>query len=233
MRPVERGNPPKRNGEPVVFAHYRDARDYLVGRLGDYCSYCELPCNEGPGVEHVQPKAHDPGSETTWDNLLLACCYCNSIKGRQPVDLGRYYWPDVDNTLRAFVYARDRAPQPATWLADDERVVAQASLALTGLDREPGHPRLTRRDTRWLKRRTAWSKALLAKQRLAMVPEPAFRDQIVDTAASTGFWSVWMAVFADDADMRRRFVEAFPGTCGVGEAFDDELESVRRPGGRV
>jgi hypothetical protein len=51
MRPVIRGAIPLDKGQPLVFTDYKQARDPLTRRLGDYCSYCEMPCNEGPDVE--------------------------------------------------------------------------------------------------------------------------------------------------------------------------------------
>jgi HEAT repeats len=56
VRPVRRGPIPEQDGNPREYAEYGDARDDLISRFGDYCSYCEIPCAEGPAVEHVQPK---------------------------------------------------------------------------------------------------------------------------------------------------------------------------------
>jgi hypothetical protein len=41
------------------------------------------------------------------------------------------------------------------------------------------------------------------------------KDQIIDTVKAKGFWSVWMTVFSDDADMLDRLMVAFPGTRAV------------------
>jgi hypothetical protein len=59
------------------------------------------------------------------------------------------------------------------------------------------------------------------------------REQIIDTATSTGFWSVWMSVFQDDNDMKKRLIEAFRGTAGKGLCFDDDLKLIPRPGGKI
>ena len=236
MRPVTRGPAPQENGHPIVFADYKQARDPLIGRMGDYCSYCELPCNEGPDVEHVQPKggkAGKPHLELVWENFLLGCCYCNPIKGHKAVRLALHYWPDRDNTFRAFLHARERAPQVLPGLSPAETLLAQRTLELTGLDREPGHPKLSDRDRRWEKRREAWGKALRALDRLQKESTVSMREQIVETATSTGFFSVWMAVFAADADMRKRFISAFPGTSGIGECFDANTNPIPRPGGAI
>jgi hypothetical protein len=236
MRPVIRGSIPTSNGHLLVFTHYRQARDPLIARIGDYCSYCEMPCNEGPDVEHVRPKGGEVGNphlELVWENFLLGCCYCNSIKGHKAVNLSDFFWPDRDNTFRPFRYERDRVPQLVPGMHQKDKLRAQRTLTLTGLDREPGHPTLSDRDTRWIKRREAWGKALVARERLTRVPSKEMRDQIVDTATSTGFFSVWMAVFEDAINLRKLFLEAFPGTSGIGESFDANTNPVPRPEGAI
>jgi hypothetical protein len=55
MRPVRCGACPRTGGRTVRFTHYRDARDPLIQRIGDYCSYCEMPKPDGPDVEHIRP----------------------------------------------------------------------------------------------------------------------------------------------------------------------------------
>ncbi|MCK9636899.1 MAG: HNH endonuclease [Methylobacter tundripaludum] len=234
MRPVNRGDKPTgSNGNPVDFKEYGDARDDLVERIGDYCSYCESPLL-APAVEHIQPKKKEATLEKTWSNFLLACTYCNSIKGEKTVDAGNlndYFWADTDNTFRAFIYEKDRAPQIDTSLNAIKQQVAHNTLELTGLDREPAHPRLTGKDRRWIKRKEAWGKAETAKANLEQQSTELMCNQIIDTATSTGFWSVWMTVFQDYADMRRRLIEAFQGTSE--ECFDHNTQPVQRAGGKI
>ncbi len=213
----------------MVFNHYSEARTPLMERLGDYCSYCELPCNEGPDVEHVQPKSLQPDLERDWTNLLLSCVFCNSTKGKQAVALNDYLWPDRDNTFSAFTYERDRAPKPSVRLDPLLGTKATATLELLGLEREPGHPLLTKNDRRWSKRKDAWDKAARARSYLESQPSEQMRAIIVDMALSTGFWSVWMTVFAEDRDMLRRFLSCFPGTWV--KCFDADFRPQRRHGG--
>lgn len=63
---------------------YRRARRGLIGRLGAFCSYCELPVVTSLATEHVLPKASFPVYGAAWDNFLLACAACNSAKGENP-----------------------------------------------------------------------------------------------------------------------------------------------------
>lgn len=232
MRPVERGDVPRdSSGAEILFNEYGDARDPLIGRIGDYCSYCEVALHSSVHVEHVQPKSKRGHLEKTWSNFLLACDYCNPTKGAADVVQGDYFWPDRDNTARAFDYVSDRAPQVAGGLSDPQKTMAQATLELTGIDREPGHAQLTERDRRWLKRRQAWGIALLERRKISESDTPQQRDSAVHVAISRGFWSVWMQVFHDDLDMRRRLIAAFPGTAQ--NCFDGHTAYIQRPGGNI
>ncbi len=56
-------------------------------------------------------------------------------------------------------------------------------------------------------------------------------QQILITAINTGFWSVWMTVFAEDSGMLLRFVTSFVGTETA--CFDAEMNPVPRPGGQI
>lgn len=234
MRPVNRGNSPtSSNGCPIDFKEYGDARDDLIERIGDYCSYCESPLL-APAVEHIQPKNPVPALQKTWSNFLLACIYCNSIKNDKTINAGNlndYFWADTDNTFRAFLYAKDRAPQIDNSLNSVNQQIALNTLELTGLDREPLHPLLTKKDRRWIKRKEAWGKAETARANLAQQPTDLMRCQITDTATSTGFWSVWMTVFQGNIDMRRRLIAAFQGTSQA--CFDHNTQPVHRAGGKI
>jgi uncharacterized protein (TIGR02646 family) len=115
LRPVVRGDAPVvAAGNPIVYTDYKQARDALIARMGDYCSYCEVALHSDIDVEHVLPKSLNPDLELEWSNFLLACGNCNSIKGGQTITLADYYWPDLDNTLRAFLYEQDEPPQVST-----------------------------------------------------------------------------------------------------------------------
>lgn len=232
MRPVERGDRPENpDGTRREFRQYRDARDPLLERIGEYCSYCEVVLSTGADLEHVQPKTVVPALERDWDNFLLACGSCNSIKGDQAIAIDDYLWPDRDNTAKAFVYDYDLPPRPNPELATALQTLASRTISLTGLDRRIGHAQYSRRDQRHQRRREAWGIALLSLRDLRMEDTESLRRSIVLLALSRGFWSVWMAVFDDDIDMRRRFIEAFRGTAIA--CFDEEARPVARPGGRV
>jgi uncharacterized protein (TIGR02646 family) len=231
MRPIERSNSPTDStGNPKQFREYQDARGDLIDRLGEYCSYCEMQLDASLAVEHVQPKSLNSALKLEWSNFLLACTNCNSTKGDQPVNLNDYYWSDRDNTYRAFKYLKGGRIHVNSDLTNTEIKLASATLKLTGLDKISSND-LRRSDRRQSNRRDAWEQAEIALKRLKDNPIPVLRDQIVDTAKNKGFWSVWMTVFQDDADMLNRFIAAFPGTCK--DCFDRQGKPLPRPGGAL
>ena len=213
MRPIRRGHSP-RMGD---YADYAEARPDLVRRLGTYCSYCERPVLTMLAVEHIEPKGGPNGRpeiEGRWDNFLLACVNCNSTKGDTSVSLAHVLLPDRDNTFAAMVYTPDGKVVPSS-------APALATLQLVGLHTRSGgdmdaNGRRVALD-RTSQRMEAWLVAAESRAEVDADPEsPRLRAQVVRTAVATGFFSIWMTVFAEDADMRRRLVEAFPGTCQSG-----------------
>jgi hypothetical protein len=165
-----------------------------------------------------------------WSNFLLACPYCNSIKGKKRVHLHRHLWPDRDNTARAFTYDVSGRVEVNAKLSNRERALAASTMALVGLDRNPSSsPPSTILDRRWKLRYEAAQVATQSLKNLSIVNHPVMRDQIVTTAVAQGFWSIWLTAFAGDTDMTRRLVNAFPGTalhCWKAGKLR------RRPGGR-
>ena len=203
MRAVERGPWPTGNdGQPIEFSHYRCAKLVLVDRIGDYCSYCERTGDLH--VEHVVPQSIAPKLETEWSNFLLSCVNCNSRKSNENASRRGLLWPDCDDTFAAFVY-RSGGRVSVNWnLTPKERRKACSLFNLVGLG-ESG----TRTDRRPHKRRQAWDQAATVR---SLINDEDSRCLAVEVALGTGFFSVWMAVFHDDSDMRQRLGDAFPGT---------------------
>lgn len=226
MRPVSKGSLPKdSDGHSIQFKDYSFARRLLIERIGQYCSYCEMKLDSSLHVEHVKPKQPKGIEEVIqerlldWDNFLLACVNCNSNKGSEEITLEDYFWPDQDNTFKVLKYSEGGVISPVDKLEDKEKDKALRTIKLTGLDKNPKNdPKAS--DRRWENRREVWGIAQRAKERLKRIDIPEMRDQIVSTATGHAYWSVWMTVFQDDADMLARFIEAFSGTCR--ECFDAE-----------
>jgi uncharacterized protein (TIGR02646 family) len=228
MRPIIKGEHPSESGQPKLFKEYQEARGDLIDRLGQYCSYCEMKLDASLAVEHVQPKSLYPALERQWNNFLLACTNCNSTKGTQDVILSDYYWPDEDNTFRAFTYLQGGLVRPNSQLNNQEKI--KATLKLTGLDKPfINDPKVS--DRRLPNRRETWDIATRSLNRLRKSDTLLMREQVAEHAVSQGYWSVWMTVFKDDPDMLRRFIEAFPGTCQ--DCFDYKGNPIPRHSGNL
>ena len=203
MRSVERGPwPTEDDDRRMTFPEYGHAKGPLIERIGEYCSYCERPGDLH--VEHVVPKSVEDDLEKEWSNLLLGCVNCNSRKSDKNRSRDGYLWPDSDDTFGAFVYRSGGRVAVNDGLARAGHRKAEAPFDLVGLG-ETG----TRTDRRRHKRRQAWDKAVRVRD---LIDDDKSRIIAVEVALGTGFFSVWMAVFRDDEDMRNRLVRAFPGT---------------------
>lgn len=228
MRPVERGTAPRN------YAKYDDALDDLVGRIGHYCSYCERRLPASLAVEHKAPKNLYPHRELEWDNFLLGCTNCNSVKLNKDVDDDALLWPDRDNTQRAFVYEQGGFVTITRGLRADTRSRAENLMALVGLNRHPaiGRPRPAPKDRRWLQREEAWATAEKCRTNYeALGRSPAALELVMDVAKGFGFFSVWLTVFAPYREARLRLIQTFTGTAI--QCFDDNGNSVSRPGGVI
>lgn len=231
MRPIRRGASPIEGD----FENYKDAKPFLVSRLGLYCSYCERQVPSMLAVEHIQPKQINlyPHLEGCWDNFLLACTNCNSIKGHKDLHLDSTLLPDRDNTAHAYTYLADGSVNVADGLQANVGEMAEATLRLTGLQRSSRgfvdeNEEMVALD-RVCQRMEAWATAEECRTSIHGVHSPELlRQMTVRLALATGFFSVWMTVFEDDAEMRTQLVEAFNGTNGSG-CFDPETAATITP----
>ena len=205
MRSVNRGPwPTDEDGRRISYREDR-TRELLTKRIGRYCSYCERSTDLA--LEHVVPKSIARDLETEWCNLLLACRNCNSCKSNSNHSRDGYLWPDRDNTFSAYEYQSDGRVSVNRELAEGEHRKALALFDLVGLGNSETHS-----NERDRLRRQAWKTAKQFHEFVLRHPNSDDRELVVQVALDIGFFSVWMTVFHDDEDMRRRLIEAFPGT---------------------
>lgn len=228
MRPVERGPAPR------VYSRYGDAIGDLENRLGIYCSYCERRLPVSLAVEHVAPKSLHADRELEWDNFLLGCTNCNSVKGNTDVADDETLWPDRDNPMLAIEYSKGGFVRVAGSLEPMIEPRARKLVELVGLDRHKarGWPSPAARDKRWQQREEVWAiaeKCLEDFESLGGIE--AARGLVVVAAQGYGFFSLWMKVFAGHPDVRRELIGAFPGTAGP--CFDGEGTPISRAGGVI
>ena len=116
MRPVSRGARPsyvtaRGTRQNKQYKEYGDLRIDLISRIGEYCSYCEVPLGVSLAIEHMLSKSWSI-NEIDWDNSLLACTNCNSHKTDKTtseLSLNSYFWPskDSDGTFDMLLYVRE------------------------------------------------------------------------------------------------------------------------------
>lgn len=73
----------------VIFSRFN------IFKRDDYrCQYCGIrPGSEELTIDHVKPKSK--GGKTTWENCVLSCINCNSIKGsRLPSEVKHHKFPN-------------------------------------------------------------------------------------------------------------------------------------------
>lgn len=227
MRPVEKGpwpTDPNNTGVYKVYSPYDTAKDDLFGTIDEYCSYCECwSMSSSIAVEHVQAKECKVNSvkiyahlSEDWNNFIIACVHCNSIKGKKDVVLPGSYMPHITNTWLCFKYTQGGAIGINSTLSATEQNFAKQLMGLVGLDRRPGKRYYSSKDKRWDYRRKAWD---LAERYINKYQKgEADQETICELAKSRGFWSVWISVFASHQTIKTALTQAFKGTFADFEA---------------
>lgn len=241
MRPVERGDRPVRFDsrgkirQEQAFSRYAQARRYLICKLGAFCSYCEQPL-PNPAVEHIDPKSLYRGKTLDWNNFLLVCTNCNSVKLNTDInDSNRhqYYWPHVNNTFLAFEYDGSGIVKPSNFVGVD-RQRSKKTIALFGLDKIAPRAGTIKyeeaSDRRFENRLGAWMKAKRFETRYLNTTEDKRSEflELFPDVIDTGFYSVWMTVFQNHPEVKRVICETFPGTATG--CFDANFDPTPRNG---
>jgi len=228
MRPVHKGDSPY-----LTINHYSEAQEFLLERLGYYCSYCELPIKHVPHVEHVECK-HRGGSETNWNNLLLACSHCNSSKSTK-IGLGERdtcIWPDEHNTFLAFKYVGALPEINEEYLRTQEAGLlskAERLYEILDLGYYPGiSGREPKKDRRYKFRNEALGIAEESLITWNEVNNTEYCEQVkrsvITLAKAIGFFTIWMKVFNNEPQIETILIDEFPGT--EKEYFDEYGQAV-------
>lgn len=236
MRPVDKGPWPidPGTGQQKKYSPYGTAKRDLLNRLGHYCSYCEQNLPGGAEVEHIQPKSLVPALMEDWDNFLLGCKNCNTVKGNKTVDVNDYYWPDKHNTSLIFTCNKAGVIEPAANLTPAQKILAQNMIALVGLDKVTPNPGTKAYDTASdLRHENRLKSKILAedyeaKYSIATVQvKQIMAICLVDIVRGDGFWSVWMNVFKNHTEIKLAFIQGFTNTANC---FDANGDPVNRNG---
>ncbi|MCT1526075.1 HNH endonuclease [Sphingobacterium lactis] len=245
MRPIDKGETPKKSGQDIVVKDYGDWRAHLIERVGYYCVYCNVPLSHSLNVEHVVAKApregQPAGDYLAWENMLLACGPCNGAKGNQPTDKDTLYLPEFNNTLMAFEIVENpdnpKAAKviPKEGLSKSQRQRALNTIDLLGLDVIDNRAKVV--DIRWRKRKAAMLAAdaayLLYGQIKLSNPDliPKASEYIARNAAEIGFFGIWFSVFKDEPTVIERLLDPdiIPGTAKECFNAEDYTYQFRNP----
>jgi len=230
MRPIIKQTPTDEQGNLVTFSKYDDAKPLLANQLGDCCSFCEKHNSRSAlEVEHIYPKFHAKYAhlENEWDNFLLGCKICNSIKGTKDISLSNPYMPHTDNLMCYIEILEGGFIQIKPNLLQEEKAKVTAFINLIGLDRNPGHPNYSSKDDRWEYRRRAYDYAqdCLNDYQNSQIS----LKSIINLAKTTGFFSVWFTIFHAHDDVRRELITAFSGTAASCFDSNNHYNPIPRP----
>ena len=226
MRPVNKGTAPR------VYRNYGEARHDLAKIIGYYCSYCEMKVYNSIEVEHILPR-NQGGAPLDWDNFLLSCKYCNTIKSDHNNNLTDYLWPDLDNTDLAFDYSKANVIEPTVSNTEHIKTLARNTINLMGLDRIPGGAEEpTKADTRWRSRKDAWETAKMNLDNWREAPIQQMAVVIASTALTSGHYSIWMEVFKNDRGVLDEIDKAYT-TKGLYKRFNPEGSRTVRVNARI
>jgi 5-methylcytosine-specific restriction endonuclease McrA len=224
MRPVNKGTAPK------VYTNYGDARHDLAERIGYYCSYCEMGVHNMIEVEHKLP-IDQGGNRLDWNNFLLSCKYCNTIKKARNTNLTDHFWADRDNTDLVFDYDEVNVIIPKNTLDANLTTKANSTIDLMGLNRIPGGVKPTEADTRWRSRQEIWDLAKLSFSNWQQAPIPAMANTIA-TASLIGHYSIWCKVFENEQVVLDE-IDTIYRTKGLFKEFEPNGNRVIRPQGLI
>lgn len=205
------------------YDEYGDAKLPLVGNIDRYCSYCEgLREIDALEVEH-RVAINNGGSETAWDNFLLCCKVCNTVKSTQNV--GEFFhWPHLNNTLLDFVYEQDGRVKVKPELPELSKVKAENLYNLVCLGRDDADA--TARDFRWRRRFEVWNKA--KRTRYQYEKGNWNEDDVIEKAKDNGYWSIWFAAFEGVDAILSRLISDFAGTCSACFDADNHYKPLPR-----
>ncbi|MDQ7075004.1 MAG: hypothetical protein Q9O24_07600 [Gammaproteobacteria bacterium] len=127
----------------------------------------------------------------------------------RPIDKSRYQGNQI-------TYAPLRYEEGGFVLVDPEldetlKPQAQALIDLVKLNRLHGRDGYSGNDDLWRKRKQEWQTAqrYLKKYRDYQSVD---LETLAELVKRSGFWSVWMQVFAAEDDVKKELIAVFPGT---------------------
>ena len=178
----------------------------------------------------MSPKLLNETLKLEWNNYLLGCVNCNSVKGVDDVADRDVLWPDRHNTMRAIDYSAGGFVRVVEDLSDELNRRTTGLLDLVGLHRHiaEGYPKPAPKDRRWEQREEAWAAAERCRANFVTLGEsdPALQ-LVLEAAKYCGFFSVWMTVFANSSKSKKLLLKSSPEPPGHVLITTEILSDVR------
>jgi len=207
MRPLDKS---LKTGKDRIFKPWNKAKILLVKELGSFCSYCEKPVNRSSlHIDHIFAKGIrlDSGKfkyddlRYDWNNFLLICSNCNSIKSNKDVEVIEPFLPHKNNLVHFIFVGEGGLINIKENLSIINKEKTQKFIDLVGLDREPSHPEYSEFDDRWENRLEAVDKAQRYYKKYTSIPSETDIETIVQLAKSSGYFSVWYYQFINHKEV--------------------------------
>lgn len=209
---------------------HKKAKPALISHMGEYCAYCERQVDaDGLHVEHIKPQKKHSKLGLTWSNFLLACGTCNTYKrhfqdvNRQVGILNKQAWPHLDNTFGAYTYDKNGRVAISASLTGPQKVMAQQTLTMAGLDRTPAVAASYKKRGliyETIKRRERiWNVAEIALVAYEQNPTNTQRATVVNQAQDAGFFSVWMTIFTAHPVVKNDLISCLKATSACFDAL--------------
>lgn len=213
MRPVDKSF---KTGKDRIFKPWNKAKIYLVQELGSFCSYCEKPVNRSSlHIDHVLAKGIRLESgefkyddlRYDWNNFLLICSNCNSIKSNKDVSLIEPFFPHKNNLVHFILVCDGGLIKIKDGLSAVNKEKTQKFIDLVGLDREPDHPEYSVFDDRWENRLEAVDTAKRFYKKYTSLPPETDIETIIKLAKSSGYFSVWYYQFMNHKEVLKSLIK--------------------------
>jgi hypothetical protein len=234
-------------GTPLEIKPWGDAKPNLIIELGSHCSFCEKSGTRSAfHVEHIHGKGclnatgikiYD-AMKYRWDNFLIACVNCNSVKGDKDVVLHAPFLPHTNNLLHYIKVLKGGLIRIRLGITGNDLIRTQAFIDLIGLDRVPGHPQFSSKDDRWDERLEAYDIAERYHRKYTSLPPETDIETIVTLAKSTGFFSAWYEIFKGQNSVIDALINGYTPAGGVlinafpathQASFDSTANYITRP----
>jgi hypothetical protein len=248
MRPIVKSVKNNADGTPSEYNPWGDAKPELVEELGSFCSFCEkYNSRSALHVEHVYGKKCVDAADNyiydhlkyRWDNFLLACVNCNSVKNNKDIALTNPALPHINNLIHFIESTIGGVIVVKNGLLQAELNQTNNFISLVGLDRLPGHPQHSDKDDRWDERLKVYDIAQRQLRKYEQIPRKTDLDTIVDLARTNGCFSIWYYTFKKYDEVLNvlingmiidgEHIKPFPGTHN--QSFDsaNHFKTIVRP----